>query len=229
MLSSPINQRGAALVVSMMMLVAITLIGVAVMGNSRLEWLMASNSNAQTSIVAKVQTALGVAEDRIILKVCGSAAPPPGCYSTKLSGGWDAPSDEFYDATTSPPAADPRKIESWSTIGVDLGGGRGRYLVIRRACAHPPGFTYPTGFTTGPPAFTSGSCGIQSATGGQPFTDIYDVWVMVSDTDTNTTRIARSTFATATNPTTTSLSIFGRTIANGQSASQRIGYVEITN
>jgi len=215
----------------MMMLVAITLIGVAVMGNSRLEWLMASNSSLQAGAITNAQTALGTAEAKLLNQVCDVPSYPlTNCNSNRLnssSGGWDVPSDEFYDANTSPPAADPRQIASWSTIGADLGGGKSRYLVIRRACAFPPGSA---ATSTSPP------CGSSTS---PTFSDVYDVWAMVVDANTNTTRIVRSSFATVTFVSTGStatttpvpgLDIFRRTLnVNGQSASQRIGYVEITN
>jgi len=51
-------QRGAALVVSMVMLLVITVIGVAVMGGSRLEWLMANNSHLQTDAYRNAEIAL---------------------------------------------------------------------------------------------------------------------------------------------------------------------------
>lgn len=237
-LPSHTNQCGAALIVSMMMLVAITLIGVAVMGNSRLEWLMTSNSNAQTNVITSTQTALGLAENRVITNVCTSVVPLTNCNSTNLAGGWDAPSDGFYDAITTPPTDDPRNIASWSTIGADLGGSWGRYLVIRRACAHPPGYTaYPIGFTAAL-NFTSATCG-NTLPGSQPFTDIYDVWVMSSDNKTNATRIARSTFVTVTHPGppgSPSVPACGGLLAPPnnlglppQSTRCRIGYTEITS
>jgi hypothetical protein len=51
-------QRGAALVVSMVMLLVITVIGIAVMGGSRLEWLMANNSHFQTDAYRNAEIAL---------------------------------------------------------------------------------------------------------------------------------------------------------------------------
>ena len=205
------------------MLVAITLIGVAVMGNSRLEWLMASNSSLQAGAITNAQTALGTAEAKLLNQVCDVPSYPlTNCNSNRLnssSGGWDVPSDEFYDANTSPPAADPRQIASWSTIGADLGGGKGRYLVIRRACAYPPGYN-------------GTNCGITSLV-SVTFTDTYDIWVLVADTNTNTARIVRETFATVTFfPTVTvpTLNMFRTPLDSaGKSARQRVGYVEITN
>lgn len=52
------GQKGAALIVSMVMLVVITIVGVTVMGGSRLEWLMANNSYFQTSAFMNAETAL---------------------------------------------------------------------------------------------------------------------------------------------------------------------------
>ena len=54
----PSAQKGAALVVSMVMLLVITVIGVAVMGGSRLEWLMANNSHLQTDAYRNAEIAL---------------------------------------------------------------------------------------------------------------------------------------------------------------------------
>ena len=51
-------QKGAALVVSMVMLLVITVIGVAVMGGSHLEWLMANNTHLQTDAYRNAEIAL---------------------------------------------------------------------------------------------------------------------------------------------------------------------------
>lgn len=51
-------QKGAALVVSMVMLLVITVIGVAVMSGSHLEWLMANNTHLQTDAYRNAEIAL---------------------------------------------------------------------------------------------------------------------------------------------------------------------------
>ncbi len=149
----PRQQRGAALIVSMMMLVAITLIGVAVMSNSRLEWLMSTNSALQTSTYPQTEAALLTAEAQIRANICTALGPPPaGCNPQNFN--WAA-NDAFYSQPTlAPPAnagvavaanplpADPRNINNWgvgfNTNTVVIGGVNHRYVVLYRGCAFVP-------------------------------------------------------------------------------------------
>jgi len=62
---SSARQQGVALIISMILLLVITLIGVAVMGGSRLEWLMANNSHFQSDAAMRADATLRVAESKI--------------------------------------------------------------------------------------------------------------------------------------------------------------------
>ncbi|MEJ2567222.1 MAG: PilX N-terminal domain-containing pilus assembly protein [Gammaproteobacteria bacterium] len=60
------TQTGAALVVSMVMLLVITVIGVAVMSGSHLEWLMANNTHLQTDAYRNAEIALAQGLSNIV-------------------------------------------------------------------------------------------------------------------------------------------------------------------
>lgn len=213
-LPSHTNQCGAALIVSMMMLVAITIIGVAVMSNSRLEWLMASNSNLQSSLLARAQTALSTGESNVPYFVCGvvsppSAAPTFNCDANRPGINWGA-QDQYYNASTTPFPSDPRIVQNWT-------GGTGgfasanaslaapsynpsKYIVIYKGCSIPP--------TSG-----LGTCN----DGVTIFADIYEVWAFASDVHNSGARIVRSTISLIQNPAGN----LNRPIP------QRVGYAEI--
>lgn len=213
------HQRGIALVVSMMMLVAITLVGIAVMGNSRLEWLMASNSNLQKDTLADAQTALAQAEGALRALVC-AGGPPAFCNAANVN--WTTAGDALYP---SPFGSNPRNVANWDTLFVSqpLGSTDRRYIVIYQGCSFPPG--------AAPPGAAGLGCGTDNVT---PFTDTYEVWVLVTQAGT-AARIVRSTFVTVSNPPGTPGSIpppytiqgVGVILMAGQSLVQRVGYSEI--
>lgn len=86
----PFAQQGVALIVSLVMLVAITLIGVFAMSNSRLEWLMTNNSAFESDARLRAQAA---AEDGIW---------------------WAVYSDKHHVSPT--PPADPRIAANWGSL-----------------------------------------------------------------------------------------------------------------
>jgi hypothetical protein len=74
--------KGAALVVSMVMLLVITVIGIAVMGGSRLEWLMTNNSHLQTDAYRNAEIALVAGLNSIVNPPINAPLPPPIPVST---------------------------------------------------------------------------------------------------------------------------------------------------
>lgn len=107
-----ISQRGVALVVSLVMLVAITLIGVFVMSNSHLEWLMTNNSRFQSDAFMLAESTLKAAEATLTAE----AKVPDHCPSIA----WG---DPFYnDEAPLPnpdglfPLKDPNKLADWNNF-----------------------------------------------------------------------------------------------------------------
>src|SRR3569833_791110 len=139
---SSVRQQGVALIISMILLLVITLIGVAVMGGSRLEWLMANNSHFQSDAAMRADATLRVAESKIIYAL--------------YNGPW---AGEFYDdsspAPTHPLPYDPSVPANWSlltkaTANTDINAPAGTvfvFLFVRLGCtdATPP----PCGFLVG--------------------------------------------------------------------------------
>lgn len=195
-------QRGVALVVSMMMLVAITLIGVAVMNSSRLEWLMAANSAFQTSAYTQAEAALRAGERAIIQNTCdavggtptGQQASPDSNNCRPVNFSWQF-ADQFYntsiDPTTVPdslPAGtNLRAANTWANgFGTPAAGGR--YAVIYRGCSlNDPLGTTPPNLCANPPIGNQ----VMSL-----FT--YEVWAYSSDAK-GAARIVQSTYVMLVN------------------------------
>ncbi len=198
---TPRHQRGVALVVSMMMLVAITLIGVAVMNSSRLEWLMAANSALQTSAYTQAEAALIAGEQAIIQNTCNAVAGPPttpqgqralpdgnNCRPGNFT--W-APNDQFYNTDPTNPAsnsalpagANPQTANTWANgFGAAAPGG-GRYAVVYRGCT-----------LVGP----GGPCNNAGAAADVMSTFTYEVWGYGSDGQ-GAARIVQSTYVMLVN------------------------------
>ena len=134
------SQRGVALVVSMVMLVVITLIGVMVMNGSRLEWLMTNNSRFQSDAETRAEATLTVAENDITTNFI--TANPNGAVS---SFAWPNP-DQFY-SSSSPLVPDPRNLTNWTgafssgdasaAIGAPAGTAN-NYVIEYLGCAPQP-------------------------------------------------------------------------------------------
>jgi Tfp pilus assembly protein PilX len=161
------TQRGVALVVSMVMLVAITLIGVFVMSGSHLEWLMASNSHFQADAELRAEAALRDGEN---------AAPvDPNSFI------WTT-NDAFYSAALDPlpSTADPRKIASWDTHEFNTQTATtissAEYLVEYMGC------TYQSGSSCSNPCPLNTACYY-----------IYQIWAHATDSK-GTSRIVQSTY-----------------------------------
>lgn len=134
--SHRIPQRGAALIISMIMLLVITVIGVSVMGGSRLEWLMASNTHFQSNAYMNAEAALNAG-----LATLPSAMPsPPATLWT-------------------PPAlpVDATDVNNWNTgsVGATTTTATGEYIVEYLGCSE---YANPSLL---PPTF-SGACGTPS-------------------------------------------------------------------
>jgi len=94
-------QRGVALVVSLVMLVAITLIGVFVMSNSHLEWLMTNNSRFQSDAFMLAEDTLKSAEATIPNEPAGIS--------------WGDPYfDDSAPLYSDPLPSDPNQLSNWS-------------------------------------------------------------------------------------------------------------------
>jgi len=124
------HQRGAALIVSMVMLLVITVIGIAVMGGSRLELLMANNSQFQSDAFRNSEIAMQAGIASIPAPLPTAATPidtlPPGKIATN-------PAD--WTSFTSTPAALPAGAT-----------GTGNYVVEYLGCSEykytPPTVTH---------------------------------------------------------------------------------------
>jgi len=106
-------QRGAALIVSLAMLVAITIIGISVMSNSHLEWLMASNSRFQSDAFMQAEATLMHAE----------AAIP----SDPAAISWGDPfyRDDLPSANPNALPADPNQAPNWGSYMASASAGIG--------------------------------------------------------------------------------------------------------
>ena len=198
---NPPRQRGAALIVSLMMLVAITLIGVAVMSNSRLEWLMATNNALQTSTYPQAEAALIAAENQIRTNICaGGPTPPTNCNPANFN--WAA-NDAFYSQPAAPPApdpgvavvadpfpaganSDPRNINNWGAFNSNGVGATSRYVVLYLGCDFVPNPANPPG-----PATTCGGANTTSA-----FT--FQIWVSTQDAK-GVAHLVQATYVLMTN------------------------------
>lgn len=194
------RQRGIALIVSMVMLVVITLIGVAVMGGSRLEWLMVNNSLFQTDTNIRVESALREGEAAARL------------FDPIAVASWGIADQFFFNPTAgSPPTGetllpDPTNPMNWTgaitaadATTVAPGGTVNKYVVeYMGECGV---------------GVTAGGCNTPCA-GALPCIYTYRIWAYSSDnTNKGATRIAQSTFIRTDTGTTTTY--------------DRVGYAEI--
>ncbi|MEK7322847.1 MAG: PilX N-terminal domain-containing pilus assembly protein [Pseudomonadota bacterium] len=199
---TPHTQRGVALVVSLMMLVAITLIGVAVMNSSRLEWLMAANSQFQTSTYTQAEAALRAGEQAIIQNTCAAVGGTPQGQQTwpdsnncrPATFGWPF-ADQFYNTDPTnplsnsalPPGTNLHAANTWangSFISAAAPGG-GRYAVVYRGCTF---------------IGSAGPCENPPSTANTMSTFTYEVWAYASPTDTKgAARIVQSTYVMLVN------------------------------
>ena len=162
------SQRGVALIVSMVMLVAITLIGVFAMSNSHLEWLMTSNSRFQLD-----------ADLRAYAAVRDGIGPGSGSIEND---------HDHVNPSAGPPPADPQVPASWdppNSLGAQPARsittpGTNQYYWEALSCAVGAGLTGP--------ACTSNSCN----SGGNVCTYTYLLWGRASD-GKGTNRIVQAT------------------------------------
>lgn len=210
-------QRGVALVVSMMMLVAITLIGVAVMNSSRLEWRMAANNAFQASAYTQAEVALRAGEQQIIQNTCTGGAPilpnSNNCHPNNF--GWSATNTDSFYASTDPLPGNPRAVGTWAAgFGAAAPGG-GRYAVVYRGCTEVGvGVTAP--------------CNPAPAWAPQMSIFTYEVWAYGIDAQ-GAARIVQSTYVMLVNRTNAPLAVGNDAPLPAGVFTQfrRIGYVEI--
>ena len=163
--SSLDSQRGAALVVSLVLLVAITLIGVFVMSSSHLEWLMSSNSRFQTDAEMRAEAALVDGEEDVKTIIADAT-----------TFAWATP-DAYY---ASPLPADPRNIANWVSPGT--------FITVNAATIPPAKYLIEyMGCTV---KFGGGGC--QSP--GTISINTYRIWAYAADSK-GASRIVQSTFA----------------------------------
>jgi hypothetical protein len=113
------QQRGIVLIVSMVMLLAITVVGVAVMGGSRLELLMANNAHFQTDAFRNAEFALHIGLNSI------STIPPSSSTSPQiLPLGLTATNAADWDSFTTTPVSLPSESS-----------GTGEYVVEYLGCS----------------------------------------------------------------------------------------------
>jgi type IV pilus assembly protein PilX len=201
--SSSNRQLGAALIVSMVLLVAITLLGVFVMSGSRLEWLMASNSRFQRDAEMRAEAALPEGEETI--------------KNLSPSITWDS-TPGFYNSPTLVNSKDPRKVSNWSNLSTinTTAITPAQYIVEKLdqscldksspgdiiVCSSPPGSIYLRIYT-------------------------YRVWALALD-GKGTARITQSTYRRIDNPNA-DLTIGSNTLISGYQNYRRIGYAVIND
>jgi len=158
-------QKGAALVVSMVMLLVITVIGVAVMGGSRLEWLMANNSHLQTDAYRNAEIALAA-----------------GLSTTSISN----PPMVFPPAPVGSPM-NPQLLAdvtmwsngSFTSISVPTPTGSAAYVVEYIGCSEYL-YTPPTPPAPPPPVtYANDTC--TDSTASHVFAYTYRVWALGTD------------------------------------------------
>jgi len=178
------------MVVSLVMLAAITLLGVLVMSNSRLEWLMTVNSRFQSDAAMRAEATLKYAEDLIAATI-----PDPAVYD------WST-ADSFYsDAPPLPNiyalSGDPGNDVSWinnafvtdsASAGISAPSGTRNDYVI----------DYLGGYSEASPIISGGT---DSCMGSDNISiDLYRVWARATD-GKGSIRIAQSVFAMVTSVT----------------------------
>ena len=153
-------QRGAALVVSMVMLLVITVIGVAVMGGSHLEWLMANNSHLQTDAYRNAEIAL-------------AAGLGPGSISNPPT---------TFPPTSPAPSSNPRQlftdVANWSNGSISstlvpTTTGSAAYALEYIGCSR---YAPPVPLT-----FQGNNCSVQGQVGSYIFVYTYRVWALGAD------------------------------------------------
>lgn len=171
--SSLDSQRGAALVVSLVLLVAITLIGVFVMSSSHLEWLMSSNDRFQSDSELRAEYALVVGENKA--KNIDATTYP-----------WSN-NDAYYNNLNPPDAlpADPRDITKWDPAAFNTLNtttiSPAEYLIEYMGCSKPG-----TGSGCGAPCLVPDTVCIYT----------YRIWAHAVDSK-GAGRIVQSTFTRA--------------------------------
>lgn len=169
----PRQQYGVALIVSLVMLVVITLIGLAVMGGSRLELLMTNNTRYQTDVAIRAEAALRDGEIVVAAIADPDATPLPLGFAV------------------TPLPADPRNPSNWNgTLPVNATtltpvSTTNRYVVEYMGCRHSSS-TLPN-FACGTPRATT------CIDPNRPCIDTYRVWGYATD-NSGSTRIAHSVF-----------------------------------
>ena len=181
MTSSSRTQNGAALIVSLVLLVATTLVGVFVMSSSHLEWLMSNNSRFQTDAAMRAEAVIQQGESDIRNNIQNNI-PTPG-YPTSF--GWG--NQYYYNPINPLPAAvDLTKINAWN--------GSFSTASASTAIGAPPGTTNEylidyLGCTLASPDNGNGC-------GGFDNTSLYTfrVWAHITDSK-GAARIAQSTYS----------------------------------
>jgi len=166
------------------------MLGVLVMSNSRLEWLMAINSRFQGDAAMRAEATLRFAEDLVAVRI-----PDPAAYDWSVA-------DPFYNDAPPLPDTDalkgnPAKSTNWdnhafatgsASADIDAPDGTSNDYVI----------DYLGGYSETSPIISGGA---GSCMGSDNVSiDLYRIWARATDSK-GSTRIARSVFAMATNAT----------------------------
>ncbi len=181
MTSSSRTQNGAALIVSLVLLVATTLVGVFVMSSSHLEWLMSNNSRFQTDAAMRAEAVIQQGESDIQNTIL-SNIPLPAYPSS-----FNSANQYYYNPTNPLPAAvDLTKINAWN--------GSFSTASASTAIGAPPGTTNEylieyLGCTLASPDSGNGCGGY-----GNISLYTFRVWAHITDSK-GAARIAQSTYS----------------------------------
>lgn len=177
-------QHGAALIVSMVLLVAITLVGVFAMSGSHLEWLMASNSRFQTDAGMRAEAALSDGEQ--------SVPSNPNTFAWTDNDAYYSSDPAMLDQIT----GDPHNINDWnnstfnsvSATTLTAPGTTNRFLVEYMGCSYTG-----VGNCTNP---------CNTPTAADKCIYIYRIWAHATDSK-GANRIAQSTYEVTVSSTST--------------------------
>ncbi|HHM06144.1 MAG TPA: hypothetical protein ENJ19_10445 [Gammaproteobacteria bacterium] len=129
-MNGPYNkQSGAALIVSLMLLLAVTALGVTVMNVSLLELKIATNNRDAYDSLARAEAALRIAEDQV------RAVLQPDTFS------WGDPDHYYAHADTPVPdplPADPLEIANWDAFTAAVTAGGDRFVIEYLGCRALP-------------------------------------------------------------------------------------------
>lgn len=133
------GQRGAVLLVTLVLLLVVTLLGVGTISSTTLELKMASNNQQRQLVFQAAEAALVAAEKQLqfggvpLTAVQDCASGSSGCYEETCAGGLCfngtyAAGDDQWDCTLDTSSPPPEK--PWRDSALDVFNNAGKYLTV---------------------------------------------------------------------------------------------------